>query len=164
MNLENLSCKPPFLPYNTRSMKPFPAPSPEKYPTLAGLTKPDGETPINPQTCSPFEIVHAAFAQDDQLRGEGWRMYKAIGRGDRHTEIDLVGAITEHYGTKLFTMTPQEICDAYRKVMTVMQTVDDQKRLSRDTIQGIAGMAMWKRKDVSNSDVEEGMAEEVMAA
>ena len=115
---------------------------------LDGRTKPNG-TPLNPETCAPQEIVYAAFEQDAQLCNSGWRVYdhEKHSRGYHvNQESEWVLELTRHYGTRLFTMTPAEICDAYRKLVECMNTVDHGTKLSRTAIGMLTTMALWEQR------------------
>ena len=133
---------------------------------LEGLTAPNG-TPLNINGCAPQEIIFAAFAQDAQLRNGGWRVYdhEKHSRGHHvNQESEWVLELTRHYGTRLFTMTPAEICDAYRKLVQRMNTVNHGTKLSRTAITMLRTMALWEQRQQPAGVIDEEEDEELAAA
>ena len=94
-------------------------PSADTYSASGVLKTPNGQL-LNRETCAPWQVVESAVRQDSKLAER--RIYKGKRRGyDVNSEIELIGAVAEHYGDRLFTMTPAQIRHAYEMVLNAME-------------------------------------------
>ena len=120
--------------------KNYPVGSPaEDYSASGALRKPNGQK-LNRETCALWEVADAAIRQDPMLAAK--RIYPQRGRGFTvNSEIELVGAVAAHYGDRLLTMSPTEIRNAYRIVLSRMM-IDAHRFINRNDIQTMVEQAL----------------------